>query len=190
MSSPAVEVRHWTRQEYESMVAAGIFHPEERLELIGGEILRMTPQGSEHATAIRLAEEQLRTAFGLGFDVRVQMPLALAPDSEPEPDLAVVVGAPRDYREAHPQSAVLIVEVSDATLPFDRERKARLYASAGIADYWIVNLIDRSVEVYRDAEPRSAQGPHYRTHFVAHPPATVSPLASPTVSIAISDLLP
>ena len=124
MSSPAVEVRHWARQEYESMAAAGIFHPEERLELIGGEILRMTPQGSEHATAIRLAEEQLRTA--LGFDVRVQMPLALAPDSAPEPDLAVVVGAPRDYREAHPQSAVLIVEVSDATLSFDRERKARL----------------------------------------------------------------
>ncbi|MGH7164603.1 MAG: Uma2 family endonuclease, partial [Nitrospiraceae bacterium] len=149
MTAPAVALRRWTRQEYDRLVVEGFFHPEERLELMEGEIVRMTPQGSLHATAIRLVEEALRAAFGTGFDVRVQMPLALTDDSEPEPDVAVVTGNPRDYRDTHPSAAVLIVEVADATVPYDRERKRALYARVGIADYWIVNLLDRRLEVFR-----------------------------------------
>jgi Uma2 family endonuclease len=190
MSSHAVEIRRWTRQEYDRLVASGFFHPEERLELIAGELVRMTPQGSAHATAVRLVEDALRTAFGRGFDVRVQMPLALDPDSEPEPDLAVVIGTPRDYRDSHPHTAVLIVEVADTTLPYDRERKARLYAAAGIPEYWVLNLIDRCLEVHRDPAPTESEEKRYRTRFAVPSAETVSPLSCPNTPVAVSELLP
>lgn len=188
MTTHAVQTRLWTREEYERLVAAGFFNPAERLELIEGELLRMTPQGSTHATAVRLAEEALRSAFGQGFDVRVQMPLALDPDSEPEPDLAVVVGSPRDYRDAHPRTAVLVVEVADATLAYDRERKARMYAAAGIPEYWVLNLIDRCLEIHRD--PAGATGSGYVNRIVVGVGHSASPLAHPTVPVQLSDLLP
>jgi len=137
------------------MVEAGVLAPGERAELIDGEVLAMPPQGSLHATAVRLAEEALRAAFGAGYDIRVQMPLALDPSSEPEPDVAVVRGSPRDYRDAHPTSALLVVEVADTTLGYDRDQKGSLYARAGVAEYWIVNLLDRRVEVCRDPTPES-----------------------------------
>ena len=149
MSAHAVALRRWTRQEYERLAAEGFFHPEERLELVEGEIVRMTLQGSPHATAVCLCADELWAACGLRYHVRVQMPLALTDDSEPEPDVAVVVGSPRDYRDAHPTAAALVVEVSDATLPYDRERKVSLYARVGIAECWIVNVLDRCLEVYR-----------------------------------------
>ena len=143
MGGQTVQTRRWTRDEYDRMIATGIFHPEERLELLEGEIVHMTPQGSGHATAVRLVEDALRNLFNVGFDVRVQMPLALGTDSEPEPDVAVVVGPPRDYRDEHPRVAILVVEVADSTLSLDRERKAALYARAGIQEYWLLNLTDR-----------------------------------------------
>src|SRR5687768_5471985 len=90
-----VQVRRWTRDEYEKMLDAGVFSPDERVELIDGEILKVTPQNSPHATAIRLTEDALRTAFGPGHDVRPQLPLALDLYSEPEPDVTVVLGSPR-----------------------------------------------------------------------------------------------
>lgn len=167
------------------MVAAGIFHPEERLELVDGEIVQMSPQGSAHATAVSLLETRLRLAFGASYVVRVQMPLALDPASEPEPDVAVVVGAPRDYRDAHPQTAVMIVEVADATLGYDRERKANLYARTGIQEYWILNLQDRQLEVHTQPAMGS-----YQTRRVLVSPQTISPLGCPHAAIAVADLLP
>lgn len=190
MSSHAVEIRRWTRQEYDRLVASGFFHPEERLELIEGELLRMTPQGSAHATAVSLAENALRAAFRTGYTVRVHMPLALDPDSEPEPDLAVVTGAPRDYRDSHPRTAVLIVEVADTTLPYDRERKTRLYAASGIPEYWVLNLIDRGLEVHRDPAPGESEEKRYRTRVTVPAAETVSPLSCPSTPVAVSDLLP
>ncbi len=148
----ATQVRRWTREEYDRMIAAGMFKPGERIELIDGEILQMPPQGSAHFTAIQLAEEALRGAFGAGFVVRTRAPLALGPDSEPEPDIAVASGNARDYREAHPATALLLVEVADSTLDYDRRRKGELYARAGIREYWIVNLLESCLEVYRDPD--------------------------------------
>lgn len=150
----------------------------------------MTPQGSRHATAIRLAEDTLRSIFGAGFDIRVQLPLALDLDSEPEPDLAVVTGFPRDYRDAHPQTAVLIVEVTDTTLSYDRERKARLYAKAGIPEYWIINLLEGHVEIYRHPAIVSSSGAAYQSCSVASSSDTISPLAAPERSLTVADLLP
>jgi len=119
-------------------VTASIFQPGDRVELVGGQLVVREPQGSPHAVAVQLAEDALRVAFGPGWVVRVQMPVALDDESEPEPDVAVVPGTARDYRHGHPTHAVLVVEVAESSLRRDREDKGGLYARAGIADYWIV----------------------------------------------------
>jgi Uma2 family endonuclease len=111
--------------------------------------------------------------------------LALDPSSEPEPDLSVVVGSWKDYRETHPSSAVLVVEVADTSLEYDRDRKGSLYARARIADYWIINLPEQCVEVYRDPE----QG-IYRSRRRFMPGEKISPLAAPDATINVADLLP
>ncbi len=167
------------------MVSSGLFHPEDKLELINGEIYDVSPQSSRHATAIRLAEEALRQAYGSGFDVRVQLPAALDAGSEPEPDVAVVEGGPRDYLDAHPTTAMLTVEVSDTSLAFDRTAKQTTYARNGIPEYWIVNLIDGVVEVYRQPE-----GDGYAEVSKLSSAARISPLTRPDCSIAVRDLLP
>jgi Uma2 family endonuclease len=146
----AVQVRRWTRQEYERMTDAGVLTENDRVELIGGEILTVPPQKSRHATAVSLANEALRGVLGPNMFVRVQLPLAMGDDSEPEPDIAVVRGSIRDYRDAHPDSALMVIEVSAATLAFDRQVKGSLYARERVAEYWIINLVELVVEIYRD----------------------------------------
>jgi len=167
------------------MAETGILRPDDRVELIDGEILTMAPQKSPHATAVRLAEEALRAAFGQGFEVRPQLPLALTEASEPEPDLAVVAGAPRDYRDAHPSTALLVVEVAESSLPFDRSVKRALYARAGIREYWIVDLAERALEVYR-----TPQAADYRDHRTLDERDSIAPLASAGAGVAVADLLP
>src|SRR5438552_6294302 len=145
--------RPWTRVEYERLIEHGFFRTGDSVELVGGALIVAEPQGSAHFTSIRLVEEALRVAFGRGWEVRVQGPIALDDESEPEPDVAVVPGGPRDYAAAHPARPVLVVEVSESSLALDREVKGSLYARAGIADYWLIDLVDRVVEVHRDPAP-------------------------------------
>lgn len=185
--------RLWTRAEYERAGEIGLFGPEERLELIAGEVIqKMTPQHSRHASGVQYAGDALRAAFGAGFVVRVQLPLALGGDSEPEPDVAVVPGEASDYVARHPTSAVLVVEIADTTLRFDRSTKASLYASFGIAEYWIVNLADRVLEVHRRPQPRSSEpfGHQYGEVVRLKIEETVSPLAAPSAQIRVADLIP
>ena len=175
----------WTRERYDRAVEAGVFGPDDRLELIEGQLLAMTPQGSRHAAIVDQAGDVLRGVFGEGCRVRIQCPLAAGDDSEPEPDLAVVPGRARDYLDAHPTSALLVVEVSDDSLRRDRTVKQRLYARHGIPEYWIVALPDERVEVYRDP---AATG--YHTVLMRRPGETIAPLARPEAAVAIGDLLP
>ncbi len=187
-----VQLRRWTRDEYDRMIDAGVFTTEDHVELINGEIVTMTPQKSRHATAVRLADDALRRAFGEGVDVRAQLPLALSIDSEPEPDVAVVTGSPRDYRDAHPTTALLVLEVSDATLSFDRTRKAAMYARAGLADYWLLNLVDQILEVRRFPAP-STDSPDAWGYAVVEEYSAgdqVAPLERPHYLIAVAELLP
>src|SRR2546421_8558301 len=141
---PAPERMRWTRERYYSAIDAGVIGEDEKVELIGGELVtegtadRMA-QKSLHGWAVIRIADVLGSLFGPGYHVRQQSPLSLGLDSDPEPDDAVIVGTYDDYRDAHPTSAALVVEVSDTTLRFDRRYKASLYASVGIADYWIVN---------------------------------------------------
>ena len=174
-----------SRTEYDRAVEAGVFEPDARLELVDGDLLAMTPQGSRHATGVDLVADSLRHAFGAGFHVRMQLPLAIDDYSEPEPDVAVVTGGIRDYREAHPNTALLVVEVSDDSLRRDRTVKQRLYARCGIPEYWLLALPEARLEVYRNP---SADG--YRTVTIHGPGDTVAPLARPEARVAVDDLLP
>jgi Uma2 family endonuclease len=179
--------RRWTVDEYYRAAEAGILRPDERLELIEGEIYCMSPQNRRHRAAILLAQSAFQAAFGEGWVVLVQMPLTLAPHSEPEPDLAVVRGTPRDLIARSFDEAALVVEVSDTTLRFDRRRKAALYARAAVPEYWVLNLRDRVLEVHR--APDMATG-KYRTITRHREDEYVSPLAATGASVAVRDLLP
>ena len=184
-------VRRWKRVEYERLVDLGVFEGDP-IELIGGQLVVAEPQNSPHATAVGAADDALRAALPPGFIVRAQMPVALDDESAPEPDLAVVPGRRADYQLAHPRGAVLVVEVADSSLQFDRDEKGSLYARARIAEYWIVNLIDRVLEIHRDPapDPAAPHGWRYRSVVTLAPPAVVAPIALPTAAVRVADLVP
>lgn len=192
MTTYRVRTRRWTRREYDRLVHLGVLHEDEPVELLAGQLVVAEPKGSPHATAVGLAADALRAAFGAGWAVRVQDPIALDEDSEPEPDVAVVPGRHRDYVAAHPARFALVVEVADSSLAFDRHYKGSLYARAGVADYWIVNLLERRVEVHRDPTPDAGSEFGWRYRVVrAFPPGTsIAPLAGAEASVPVADLLP
>jgi len=192
MGEAAIRTRKWTRLEYDRLVEAAILGPEDRVEVLGGKMIVKEPQYSAHATGIRLVVRALLRVFGEGWVVGAQLPVALDAESEPEPDVSVALGDARDYRDAHPEHPVLSVEVSLSRLAFDREHKGSLYARAGIADYWIVNIPDHRLEVYRDPVPASAApfGWHYGRAVALRPEDRISPLAAPGAEIPVADLLP
>jgi Uma2 family endonuclease len=192
MTTYPARTRRWTRGEYERLVEVGVFRVGEAVELLGGELVVGEPQGSAHYTAIGLVEDTLRAALGPAWLVRSQGPIALDDDSEPEPDVAVMRGARRDYSRHHPSRAVLVVEVAESSLSIDREHKGSLYARAGLEDYWILNLIDRVLEIYRRPVPDAGASFAWRyasTQRLA-PGTFAAPLAAPDARIAVSDLLP
>src|SRR5262245_8479191 len=143
----------WTAEEYYQLCGAEWFQGR-RVQLIDGEIIEMPSMKNLHALGISFTEDALRLAFGPSYWVRVQMSLDLSPASVVDPDLAVIAGSARSHVGSNnPTSALLVVEVADTTLYFDRNTKADLYAGAGITDYWIVNVRDNQLEVYRDPRP-------------------------------------
>lgn len=186
MAVANAEAHRWTRQEYERLASKG-FLAGRRVELIDGIIYDLPPQRSFHATAFRLAQECLRAVFppGEGYEIRGQLPLLLGEDSEPEPDLAVVAGSIRDFRDSHPTTALLIVEVADSSLLHDRKQKIPLYARYEIPEAWLLNLPRKALEVYRD--PVNGI---YRTRMVLHAGDRISPVGRPQASILVADLFP
>jgi Uma2 family endonuclease len=177
--SEALPLRRWTRSEYDRLVEYGVFSTGERVELLDGLLVVREPQGGRHAMAVRMVEEALRGVFRAGWDVRSQLPIALDPDSEPEPDVSVV-----------PASPVLVVEIADTSLALDRGEKAGLYAHAGIQEYWIVDLVGARLEVRRDPTPGASAGGNYETVLVLPRTATIAPLAAPHAIVAVADLVP
>jgi Uma2 family endonuclease len=179
--------RRWTRKEYYRAAELGLFRPGERLELLDGEIIQKMAPGGFHAAVVSRADRLLAAAFGPGHHVRTQQPLILSNWSEPEPDLVVAPGTEFDYLPDHPtaQDVRLVVEVSDTTLRFDRGRKRAAYARAGVSEYWIINLPERQLEVYRDPA-----GSRYRSVTIYSEHEVVTPLASLHASIRVGDLLP
>jgi Uma2 family endonuclease len=164
----------------------------QRVELIEGRVIQMPPQKPPHTIGVELGREALEAAVGRRYWVRCQAPLHLGGRSAPEPDLAIVPGRPRDYiGKGHPISALLVVEVSGATLAYDRGLKAGIYARYGITDYWIVNLVHRRLEVLRQPVPgKKPRSFRYADVTLLGATDHVSPLALPRVKIFVSDLLP
>ena len=192
MSEAILRKRRWSRLEYESMIEKAVFRPDERLELLGGDLVVREPQAGPHASAIERTTKALRTAFKSTWRIRVQLPIALDEDSEPEPDVSVVAGPLEGAPPDLPSQAVLVVEIADSTLAGDCKYKASLYARARVPEYWIVNLVDRALEVYRDPMPdaSASYGWSYRSVQSLHAGEHVSPLAAPAARITVADLLP
>jgi Uma2 family endonuclease len=184
--------RRWTRVEYERLVELGIFQPGERLELLAGQLVVREPQGSRHAGTFRRLLDALRRALGDRLQIDSQLPIALDDDSEPEPDVSVVPRDPDAYLRAHPSRPVLIVEIAESSYRIDREHKASLYARAGIADYWILDVVGGALEVHRDPEPLAdaPYGWRYRNVVTLGPTAAVTPLIAPDAVMAVATLLP
>jgi Uma2 family endonuclease len=182
-----VRPRLWSRQEYHRAAELGLFGPDERLELLDGEILKKMTVNPPHAFAVGRVFKLVAAAFGAGFHARQQQPLVLNDRSEPEPDVVVVVGEDGDYATDHPtaQHTRLLVEVADTTLHHDRTRKLPAYARAGIVEYWILNLVERQLEVYR-----SPSRGRYRDETIYKEGDTVSPQHAPDAVIRVADLLP
>ena len=192
MAEPELELKRWTRVEYEKLIDQGVFTSDDRIELIDGLLIVAEPQSAYHYTAIGLVVRVLTHAFGDGWTVRSQGPIALDDTSEPEPDVAVVRGDLRDYLGAHPTDPVLIVEVTLSSLTLDRRYKSSLYARAGRPEYWVLNLVNHTLEVRREPvlSTSAPYGWDYRIVQIVRPGERVTPLAAPSVSIAVADLLP
>jgi Uma2 family endonuclease len=183
--------KRFTCAEFHQLGDMGWFQGR-RAMLIDGEIMEMAVSNPPHAVAVTLADYELKRVFGVGFVVRIQMPLVLGLTTDPEPDLAVVIGSARDYLAAHPTTARLVTEISDSALAFDTADKASIYAAGNIPDYWVVDLVNRQVIVFRNPQPDATQ-PYsfgYASKTSHAPGSTVSPLAAPQAAIAVTDLLP
>jgi len=191
MGDQTIRIRQWTRLEYDRLIETGFFQAGDKVELLGGQLMVAEPQGSRHAAAVSLVADALRAAFGSGWYVMTQLPVALDDESEPEPDVAVVPGTAREYWDEHPSRPVLVVEVADSSLALDRAHKASLYARAGVPDYWILNIGERVLEVYRRPvpSPEVLYGWGYAEVQRLGLDATVFPVAVPTAPVAVADLL-
>lgn len=176
----------WNREQYHRLGEIDVFDGE-RVELLSGEVWRLGPQSPPHAATISRTSRTIRGILGEGFVVSSKMPVSLTDNSEPEPDVSVAIGVIEGFADHHPSVSeiVLLVEVADDTLDKDRGVKRKIYASAGIQDYWIINLIDCQVEVYRQP---SLDGTYadVRTYL---PTESIELICVPGKEIAASKLL-
>jgi Uma2 family endonuclease len=172
----------WTCAEFHRFGDLGAFEGR-RAMLIDGVILEEGPMNPPHAVTLELVEVAIRTAFGGGWRIRSQSPLVLGQDLDPEPDFAVIAGAPRG-NSGHPAMADLVIEVADSSLDFDTNEKRLLYARAGIREYWVVDINGRRLLVYRNP-----QAGNYATQQSLGPADSVSPLALPAAAVRVADLL-
>ena len=186
-------LRRFTLDEYHSLIETGFFDEEERVELLEGVLVSMSPIHPPHANAVDLL---LLVFSGLltrgGIRIRVQAPISIADsDSEPEPDLILLedMGAAFAERHPSPSEVFLLVEVAESSLSIDRSKKGSLYAQAGITEYWIWNLVDDVLEVYRDPRSPSSGEALYQTKLTFSQGMSIAPLAFPDFKVVVDDLL-
>jgi Uma2 family endonuclease len=187
MASTALGEGRVTRERYRELVADGTIGADDRVELLDGVIVAMSPQNPAHAGVVGKLAVRLGGVTGPAAFVRVQSPLDLGRLSMPEPDLAVVPGHPDDYMAVHPTTALLVIEVAETSVIQDRLTKASLYAAAGVPEYLLVNLRDRCVEVRRRPIPHERR---YAEVRVSGPEDTINLLAFPGVVLAVAEMLP
>lgn len=189
-SSVTPQPRKWTAKEFDYLGSLGCFEGR-RAFLLDGVILEQGPMDPPHANALELVVEALRAVLVTNWRFRIQTPLHLDAHNNPMPDLAIVAGRPGNHAD-HPTTAALVVEVSDSTLQTDLTVKAERYATAGVPEYWVLDLNGGTLHVFRDPQALSAPlgATAYHTHNVLKPGDTVSPLAAPGATVNVADLLP
>lgn len=183
----------FTLEQFFDMDRHGYFNHNRRVELLYGEVVEMSPVNWPHHISVGLVSDALLRVFAAGHFLDVQQTFPIPNSSlglAPQPDVAVIPGARRDYTD-HPTAAALLVEVSDATLTYDLTTKAEMYATAGIADYWVLDIDGRQLHVFRNPQHNATlEATAYQSHNILGPNDSISPLAAPTASVLVSDLLP
>jgi Uma2 family endonuclease len=179
----------WTCDTYRKLGPTGVFDDLKTM-LLDGVIYVMPLPDPPHNTGLILTEDALRKAFPTGHHIRNQMALDVGTTNDPGPDLAVVPGAARDYAARQATTAALVVEVADSSLFVDTTTKVELYATAAVPEYWVLDLTNRQLIVFRDPGPLAANGHTYRTKLTLGETGTVTPLAAPGAVIPVADLLP
>lgn len=180
-------LRPWTVAEYYQMAKTGILQPDEKVELIAGQIIRnMAPQGSHHAAAITRTNRLFNQSLPPALLVRSQLPIHFDNHSEPEPDVALVKSDRLDYDDRHPRSdeVYLIIEISEATLRVDLTLKKQVYAQANIADYWVLDLTKRQLYVYRQPTNEG-----YQEEQILSEQHTIAPLSFPDLQFKVGEML-
>jgi Uma2 family endonuclease len=188
-----------TVEQYHRMIAERILREGEPTELIDGILVRKdrsdqggTPMshGPRHALTLKRLVRAFRPVEEQGYHLHAQLPLTLAQSQEPEPDLAVVQGGPENYQTHHPGPAdvLVVIEVSDSTLEYDRTTKQRIYAQAGVPIYWIINLVEGQIEVYE--RPVAAEGRYEAKTEVVPGQVVTLPMGGPVLQVAVTDILP
>lgn len=186
-----VRTRRLTRLEYDALIERAVLDEDDPIELLDGRLFfRGEHQGSPHEAASIRTRLALDRAFGPGYHVGSGYPIAFEDESAPVPDVVVLRGPIDHSVDAPPSSLMLVVEIADSALTTDRRGKGGRYARAGLADYWLVNLVDRVPEVYREPVPTRSGRWRYRSVRVLKHRATAAPLAARRAKIRVADLLP
>ena len=181
-----IAVRRFTIEEYNRMAETGVLSRDEHVELLQGLVCEMSPEGKRHVAAIELTHDFFTDRLRGKHRVRAQHPLTLAEGTEAEPDIAIVETAdPRAYLDSHPTAALLVIEISETSLEKDCTLKADLYARAGISEYWVLNLTNDTLEVFRDPSES-----HYLKRQTLNRGEKISPVRLPDISVGVVDLLP
>ncbi|WP_376790048.1 Uma2 family endonuclease [Thermoflexus sp.] len=184
--SVQVQRRLFTVEEYHRMAEVGILSEDDRVELIEGELIAMSPIGSRHAACVKRLVRLLDRAVGERAIVSAQDPIRLGRHSEPQPDVALLRYRPDFYASAHPgpEDVLLIVEVAETSADYDRTVKIPLYARHGIPEAWLVDLTEAHVEIYRQPSPQG-----YRELHIVHRGETISPALIPGLTVGIDEIL-
>ena len=181
------QIRLWSIADYHQMIEAGILDEDDRVELLEGKIVCMSPQRPFHAASVQRSSRLLFQLLSDRAEIRVQLPVILGNDSEPEPDLAVVRFDADEYSFRHPEvlDIYLLIEVADSTIAKDRNQKARIYAKNRVLEYWILDLQKRQVYVFRQPEEGV-----YREKLILNSDDSITMQAFPDVAIALNDMFP
>ena len=187
-SADTIGPRRWSGDEYMKLAESGYFAGE-RVELISGEIISMSPQGNYHTIVTTIAQQRLDRLFGgLGFSICQSTYHTDDDATKPEPDLQVLPGKPQDYLDTPPTERLLVVEVSHTTLRHDRGTKLKTYARLGVPEYWILNLNTQQLEVHRHPEQDRTDGWTYRDRNVFGSDDTVTPLKARDQILTVKEL--
>ena len=190
-SSAGPQPYRWTIHQYRELYKTGLFYDKKTM-LLDGVLYVMVMPNPPHDTALNLACEFLRSVCPTGYHVRNQQGFDIGTTNDPGPDLAIVPGSIRDYDSRTPTVALMVVEVAESTLSIDTTTKAELYATAGVPEYWVIDLVNNQLLVFRNPQalPAGLGATAYKTHVTFAPTDSVSPLAAPNATFRVADLLP